>query len=366
MYEDIFIKSYRGLRDIELRGLGAVNVLIGDNNSGKTSILEAIRLLDSKDVIGKISQIASEREGHKFVIRSYSSKYDYVKYSFPLGQERSAVEVSGRGDRNFNADIYACMEEDVISPDELDLTEQEEKNIYFILNDENKVGMLRGMYRVRSDSGDYEDEYFLPQIGKIPDRLFQRSNRGRISSKSKIKYISPADVYFGFYTTSFLKGLELEEKERLISLMRIFEPSLVNIEASIVDRFSQVVIEDTEHIIKPISVYGDGMKRVFSAAGAIAKMQNGVLLIDEFDTGIHSTALPDYTSFLSEASNRNNTQLFLTTHSGDAINALVKAYDGGINLNVYKLETYEGNVYVRKYEGTEIHHMWTEQGTSLL
>jgi hypothetical protein len=40
--ESLTIHQFRGLRDVELRGLGRFNVLVGLNNSGKTSVLEAI------------------------------------------------------------------------------------------------------------------------------------------------------------------------------------------------------------------------------------------------------------------------------------------------------------------------------------
>ena len=38
------IQRFRGLRDLTLSGLGRVNLLVGPNNSGKTSVLEAIAL----------------------------------------------------------------------------------------------------------------------------------------------------------------------------------------------------------------------------------------------------------------------------------------------------------------------------------
>ena len=42
--DSLTIGAFRGLRDVKLEGLGSVNVLVGDNNSGKTSVLEALAL----------------------------------------------------------------------------------------------------------------------------------------------------------------------------------------------------------------------------------------------------------------------------------------------------------------------------------
>ena len=39
------VKQFRGIRDLNVDKLGDVNLIVGDNNSGKTSVLEAIMLL---------------------------------------------------------------------------------------------------------------------------------------------------------------------------------------------------------------------------------------------------------------------------------------------------------------------------------
>ena len=47
MYSSIRINGYRGVDSFRMEGLGRVNLLVGKNNSGKTSILECIELLQS-------------------------------------------------------------------------------------------------------------------------------------------------------------------------------------------------------------------------------------------------------------------------------------------------------------------------------
>ena len=41
------IQAFRGIRNLDLENLANVNVLVGANNSGKTSVLEAIRFLSN-------------------------------------------------------------------------------------------------------------------------------------------------------------------------------------------------------------------------------------------------------------------------------------------------------------------------------
>ena len=47
MISSLNIQGYRGFRQLEMSNLGRVNLLVGTNNSGKTSVLEAISLLSS-------------------------------------------------------------------------------------------------------------------------------------------------------------------------------------------------------------------------------------------------------------------------------------------------------------------------------
>ena len=44
MLRSLEIRNYRNLRHLTIEKLGRVNLLIGKNNTGKTSVLEAIYL----------------------------------------------------------------------------------------------------------------------------------------------------------------------------------------------------------------------------------------------------------------------------------------------------------------------------------
>ena len=72
MFSAIEIKAYRGLRDVTLDGLGIVNILVGENNTGKTSILEAIQMFRNKRVLENVISIANKRQTKSVVMRGNS------------------------------------------------------------------------------------------------------------------------------------------------------------------------------------------------------------------------------------------------------------------------------------------------------
>ena len=65
MIRSITIRRFRGFREIKVEGLASINLLVGRNNSGKTTLLEAIHLLSAQ---GDVSTLwnAMSRRGERF------------------------------------------------------------------------------------------------------------------------------------------------------------------------------------------------------------------------------------------------------------------------------------------------------------
>ena len=45
--KNIYIETFRGIKNLRLENLAPINILTGDNNCGKTSILEVLQSLKS-------------------------------------------------------------------------------------------------------------------------------------------------------------------------------------------------------------------------------------------------------------------------------------------------------------------------------
>ena len=45
--ENLRISNFRGIREVEMRGLGTMVIIAGQNGSGKSCIFDALRLLKS-------------------------------------------------------------------------------------------------------------------------------------------------------------------------------------------------------------------------------------------------------------------------------------------------------------------------------
>lgn len=61
MLNAVHIQGYRGLRDFTLEPLARINLIVGNNNSGKTSVLEAIQILVEQDTLAPLYEITRRR-----------------------------------------------------------------------------------------------------------------------------------------------------------------------------------------------------------------------------------------------------------------------------------------------------------------
>ena len=89
MIRNIRINSYRNLEGVKLENLGLMNVIVGENNTGKTSLLECINLIKDENVLKNILDGIQWREYRVVYLgevkRNYQM-YHAVMNSFDLRQ----------------------------------------------------------------------------------------------------------------------------------------------------------------------------------------------------------------------------------------------------------------------------------------
>ena len=58
----LYIDRYRGIKNLKVEELKSVNLVVGDNNCGKTSVLEAMQLLRTSGSLANVYRIARQRD----------------------------------------------------------------------------------------------------------------------------------------------------------------------------------------------------------------------------------------------------------------------------------------------------------------
>lgn len=92
------------------------------------------------------------------------------------------------------------------------------------------------------------------------------------------------------------------------------------------------------------------MTRLFHILVALVNAQDGVLLVDEFENGIHWSIQPVVWDIIYRVAERLNVQVFATTHSRDCIEGFDRAWSKHLDEGAFfRLDIKDDLVKVREY-----------------
>ncbi|NES79067.1 MULTISPECIES: ATP/GTP-binding protein [Okeania] len=350
--DNLTIHRFRGLRDLTLEDLGQINLLVGVNNSGKTSVLEAIyTYCNPLDPLEWIN--TAWRREIKF---SRKSKLESLKWLFPQNSDNNPDDfyqgetfVSGSGNfgvveskatyeefegiwdttENINEeyDQESLIDEIDIDNNEircgadLKLTFTPPEKIIELLKDENKDISISKKFKIWENQplttlNEYKSYWLLV------DTVTPFSHR---IEQLQIKLLTGA-TFQGF-------------KEDVLELISIMDSEIIDLEIlSPTGKTPRLYINHKTLGIAPLSAFGDGVRRLLFMALTIAKLKDGILLIDELETAIHTEALLPSFSWLVKWCRKMNVQLFATTHSLETVDAILAASESENDLVLYRLE----------------------------
>ena len=131
------------------------------------------------------------------------------------------------------------------------------------------------------------------------------------------------------------------------------------------DLFLETVIT-ADGINMPFSVYGDGIKKILYILNKLLDATDSILLIDEIETGLHKKYYDKLFPVVFELAKKLNVQLFIATHSVEAIDAIlaygnydeVKDNDPIKVITLKKVDSNEGkgsNVVARNVPGKYVY-----------
>jgi AAA15 family ATPase/GTPase len=155
-------------------------------------------------------------------------------------------------------------------------------------------------------------------------------------------------------------------KSDVLELLRQIDENISDIEIllspeSVGSRFN-IYIQHEKLGLAPVSTFGDGIRRLLHIALKLASVKGGVLLIDELESTIHTEALQSSFNWLVKWCKEMDVQLFATTHSLEAVDALLDVTESASDLVLYRLEPREAQTVVIRHDWNRLKRLREEQG----
>ena len=328
MIRNLEITGFRRFQRFEMSGLGRVNLLVGPNNSGKTTILEAIEILTSRGHLDGVWAATRRRGEQLWDDAGQHSKPEVDVCHLFNGH------ILERG-RSFK--IATDREDDLgsVTVQIVKLSLDDEVQRLLVQASDDEAGMSPNALHldwIGARPVDVEIPLTLrggvtrDWVRRYPSTI-DESIRGR--GRQGLQFVTTSSLELSSIVTAF-EGIVLTPDEDLvIEALNIIEPEIERIAPVGTQKRlgssqrSGIVAKMTGgHGPVPIGSLGEGIWRMLGLTLALARAKDGILLVDEIDTGLHYTVLADMWKLISETAHRLDIQVFATTHSRDACESL--------------------------------------------
>lgn len=363
------IHRFRGIEDLTLEDMGRINLLVGDNNSGKTSVLEALAIYDQPlDERAWLNTARRRVQGF-----TSTSRLETLKWLFPHGKQSAEDEeglftgdlsISGLGSAGPRR-LCAHLEEfeeiggtgsiifakkQLQSGGGVETVEMEdsalERGATLELSLSTTTGVEERRFKIWGTTAWERSQ--VPESGSIP-----------------VQILSPFDhAIEEMYLGLFRKAVLQDYRELVLEALQRIDPAIAEVEVLPTQDFrAALYLRHKRSGRTPVSAFGDGVRRVLLMALALPQATNGNLLIDEIETAIHISVLGEVFNWLVGACKQRNVQLFATTHSLEALDALLAAgKDHPDEIVAYRFPDPARPGPPKRYAGDQLHRLRYERG----
>jgi predicted ATP-dependent endonuclease of OLD family len=380
---NITIHKFRGLRDLELKDLGQINLLVGINNSGKTSVLEALSIYCHPLDIRVWLSTARQREQEYRLSRtpSLDALQWLFAHDFLLDREKlktGTISISGSG--SFSVKQMKATYEEI---EGMFVSEKRRRLVtgddQLSESEDEQIGGSDDLLEVRKGL-DLRVELNTEQLNLFGDeeanliedyQLWEHEFLSRASGKREpsllTSVVTPASHRSDIGQFRLLSEARFHNfKADVLDLLRQMDHNISDIEIllspdSVSSRFN-IYIQHERLGLAPVSTFGDGVRRLLHIALKLASVRGGIFLIDELESTIHTEALQNSFSWLVKWCKEMDVQLFATTHSLEAVDALLEVTEHESDLVLYRLEPKEMQTRVVRHDWDRLKRLREELG----
>lgn len=316
MLQALTIKNFRGIRELALEDFGRINIFVGANGVGKTTILEALALVTSP-YPNALRSLAEARG------LSLEDARAFTTLLHPSLSNPSAIQLS-----------YISQEKKTYT-----LTIRPRTTLF--INGTRRQEVIGGSYQLQSDDKSHQMLFPVP-LGNQNDLI-------------------PPDYEVPSYTSAFLYGrtatdvaasadaitqmLGTQYYDLYLASLQSLLPSIQQVHVGYLAGVGPTILvemlenEKASSVTLPIQALGDGINRLNLILLGAFLARSGILAVDEIDSGLHHSILNTTWEQFKHVLRESSLQVFCTTHSEEMLESTIEAFaDDPDSLRIFRLE----------------------------
>ncbi|MFY0599519.1 MAG: AAA family ATPase [Cyclobacteriaceae bacterium] len=275
------VKNFKRFKDLEVKDIDQFNLVLGDNNVGKTSLLEALMVGNNPyhfvDKLAKNYYAKKHNRGGLFAI---------IDFYMNKGADENFITLISCSLETDKEDIYNLR----LSPTE------------------NHLEILP------SESGNIIELAYNTQVGDLP----------HIKSNLINAFETDLIAIEELYALKIQRDRSLRSK--LVDGLGKLVDSISGLDITVVGNVPSFLVETyNSNYLVSLSAYGSGTQKCFEILVKTVHFSSNRLMIDEIDAGIHYSRMKDYWKVILQSAQENNVQIFATTHNRECIESYKSA-----------------------------------------
>ncbi len=345
-FYSVDIENFRGFKKINISDLKRVNLFVGKNNSGKTSVMEAIFLsigVNNPELITRIDLMRDLRHNEADDFRFVFFDLDYkntpiINTQFLSPSEYRSVKILPI--KNQSSTHKNILEDHTSS----DIYKEETTSINTADDPVEGISISTNIKTVKTSKGK-----------KIVSKIYMVGNVPKFETPKNYE-----EKLFGIYIKNSRfsrlyeridKIIYRKEQEWIIETLQQIDPRITDI----VLGNRMIYLDIGLEMLVPCNIMGDGIITVLSILAAIANAKDGFIMVDEVDNGLHYSSMETLWKAIDFATQKYNVQAFITTHSLECTMAFARTFEGKEDENrLFRIEKVNQSHKVIKYDNSDL------------
>lgn len=285
----INIQNFRSISNLKVEDLGQINIFTGENNCGKTTLLEAVFQLVGWH-LGSLLQLNS--------FRSPLQTNSTVSGFFHNMEDKNGIEITGTFEKAYQRTLRIYCP--IPSVDEFNNA---------------SIGIQSTLSEGQKKTKPITSKGLINNGNLVINSIVENPQVSIVCSFPNFKM---------FEHTNLVKSLSEiiinKQVSKIVDLLKQFDSRIIGV----VVHENRILLDlDGFPKLMPIEISGDGLRRVLSVLLSIYGIgKGGIVLIDEVENGLHFSTMPKFWRSIINAARELSVQLLITTHNGELLQSL--------------------------------------------